>query len=99
MDVILVAGWWQLEFDLCVCAMFGRQVNWGEIVCTIFGSKKVKETISLLCLETKKLDFCFVGGVGWGGGVFHFHDFIKLNENFKMLMWFFLFHVSDNEGF
>ena len=65
MDVILVAGWWQLEFDLCVCAMFGRQVNWGEIVCTIFGSKKVKETISLLCLETKKLDFRFVGG--WGG--------------------------------
>ena len=47
----------------------------------------------------KKVGFLFCGGVGWGGGVFHFHDFIKLNENFKMLMWFFLFHISDDEGF
>ena len=30
-DVILVVGWCQLEFDLCACATFGRQVNWGKL--------------------------------------------------------------------
>ena len=119
MDVILVAGWWQLEFDLCACATFGRQVNWGKL-CVPLGfrereklspkknkkkkkkkeRKKERETISLLCLVAKKVwnfffwrkrkDFFFF---------FHFLDFIKLNENFKMLMWFFLFHISDDEGF
>ena len=51
-DVILVVGWCQLEFDLCACATFGRQVNWGKL-CVPLGFQE-REKFSQKKKERKK---------------------------------------------
>ena len=103
-DVILVVGWCQLEFDLCACATFGRQVNWGKFCVPLgfqerekFSQKKKKERkkerkrernyIIVMFGGQKSLEFFFFGGREKFFFFFHFLDFIKLNENFKTLMW------------
>ena len=69
-DVILVVGWCQLEFDLCVCATFGRQVNWGKL-CVPLGfqereklspkkKKKKKKKERKKEREREKLYHCYV---------------------------------------
>ena len=75
-DVILVVGWCQLEFDLCACATFGRQVNWGKLCVPLgfqerekFSPKKKKRKkerernyIIVMFGGQKILEFLFFGG-------------------------------------
>ena len=86
-DVILVVGWCQLEFDLCACAMFGRQVNWGKLCVPPGFQERERNYIIVMFGGQKSLEFFFLEEEKSFFFFFHFLDFIKLNENFKTLMW------------
>ena len=95
-DVILVVGWCQLEFDLCACATFGRQVNWGKLCVPLgfqerekFSPKKKKKEKKKRKKERETISLlCLVAKKVW--------NFFFFWRRRKFFFFFFTFLTLSN---